>query len=282
MKQYGMTMDIIPGNHDVFHKNTNSLCSLKELLGYYTSCINIIMKPSTINYDGCDIHLLPWINPENHEHSMDFIKKNKGILMAHLELADFEMMRGIKQPKGNGMGVEPFKHYDLCLSGHYHASSQQGNIRYLGCQMEFTWADAHDQKHFHIFDTDTKTIEAIPNPLRLFEKIYYDDTVQDYSNFDINTCTGKFVKVIVGNKSNPFMFDKLIERISELDTHDLKIAENFSEFLGDNVVANIEDVENTTDLMASYIDGVNTDLDKDKLKTLMNSLYNDAIDMEIQ
>ena len=78
------------------------------------------------------------------------------------------------------------------------------------------------------------------------------------------------------------MFDKFIERISEQDTHDLKIAENFSEFLGENVLTSIEDVENTTDLMASYIDGVNTDLDKDKLKTLMNSLYNDAVDMEIQ
>jgi len=125
-------------------------------------------------------------------------------------------------------------------------------------------------------------VEAIPNPLTLFEKIYYDDTDTDYTNYDINTLTGKFVKVIVGNKSNPFMFDKFIERISELDTHDLKIAENFSEFLGENVLTNIEDVENTTDLMASYIDGVNTDLDKEKLKTLMNSLYNDAIDMEIQ
>jgi len=78
------------------------------------------------------------------------------------------------------------------------------------------------------------------------------------------------------------MFDKFIERISELNTHDLKIAENFSEFLGENVVTNIEEIENTTDLMASYIDGVNTDLDKGKLKTLMNSLYNDALDMEIQ
>ena len=148
--------------------------------------------------------------------------------------------------------------------------------------MEFTWADANDQKYFHVFDTDTKTIEAIANPLTLFEKIYYDDTDTDYTNYDINTLTGKFVKVIVGNKSNPFMFDKFIERISELNTHDLKIAENFSEFLGENVLTNIEDVENTTDLMASYIDGVNTDLDKEKLKTLMNSLYNDAIDMEIQ
>tara|TARA_B110000046_G_C12780542_1_gene308804 strand:- start:154 stop:600 length:447 start_codon:yes stop_codon:yes gene_type:complete len=148
--------------------------------------------------------------------------------------------------------------------------------------MEFTWADAGDQKYFHVFDTETQTLEAIANPLTLFEKIYYDDTTQDYTNYDINNLTGKFVKVIVGNKSNPFMFDKFIERISDLDTHDLKIAENFSEFLGENVLTNIEDVENTTDLMAGYIDGVNTDLDKDKLKTLMNSLYNDAIDMEIQ
>ena len=192
------------------------------------------------------------------------------------------MMRGIKQPGNQGMSADPFKHFDLVLSGHYHASSQQDNIRYLGSQMEFTWADAGDQKYFHILDTDTQEIEAIPNPLKLFEKIHYDDTTQDYNNFDINICIDKFVKVIVGNKSNPFMFDKLIERISELETHDLKIAENFSEFLGENVLTNIEDVENTTDLMASYIDGVNTDLNKDKLKTLMNSLYNDALDMEIQ
>tara|TARA_B110000495_G_C22746186_1_gene437350 strand:+ start:69 stop:305 length:237 start_codon:yes stop_codon:yes gene_type:complete len=78
------------------------------------------------------------------------------------------------------------------------------------------------------------------------------------------------------------MFDKFIERISDLKTHDLKIAENFSEFLGENVLTNVEDIENTTDLMANYIDGTNTDLDKDKLKTLMNSLYNEALDMEIQ
>ena len=278
----GMTMDIIPGNHDVFHKNTNDLCSLKELLGYYTSNINIIMKPSTLNYDGLDVHLLPWINPENYNHSMEFIRKNKGILLAHLELTNFEMMRGIKQPKGSGMSAEPFKHFDLVLSGHYHVSSQQDNIRYLGSHMEFTWADAHDDKHFHIFDTGTKEITPIHNPIRLFEKIHYDDTTQDYDNFDINICIDKFVKVIVGNKSNPFMFDKFVERISELETHDLKIAENFSEFLGENVLTKIEDIENTTDLMASYIDGVNTDLNKDKLKTLMNSLYNDALDMEIQ
>ena len=34
------------------------------------------MKPSTLNYDGLDVHLLPWINPENYNHSMEFIRKN--------------------------------------------------------------------------------------------------------------------------------------------------------------------------------------------------------------
>lgn len=32
MRKLGMRMDIIPGNHDTFYKNTNDLNSLKELL----------------------------------------------------------------------------------------------------------------------------------------------------------------------------------------------------------------------------------------------------------
>ena len=276
MKEAGMIMNIIPGNHDVFHKNTNELCSLKELLGYYTSNINIIMKPTTIE----GLNFLPWINSENYKESMEFIKGNDGILFAHLELQGFEMMRGIKQM--NGMSPQHFKHYDQVISGHYHASSQQDNIRYLGCQMEFTWADCDDKKFFHVFDTDTKEIERIHNPITIFLRIYYNDELEDYSKFDVTPYNNKFIKVIVDKKTNPFMFDKFIDRLSDINTHELKIVENFSEFLGENVITNIEDIENTTDLMNNYIDGVNTDLDKGKLKTLMNSLYNEALDMEIQ
>jgi DNA repair exonuclease SbcCD nuclease subunit len=280
LRDNGMTMDILPGNHDVFHKNTNELCSLKELLGYYTSNVNIFMKPTMVDYDGTALNFLPWINSENYAESMDFIKNSKGTLLAHLELADFEMMRGIKQ--SSGMSATHFDHYDMVLSGHYHAKSTKGNINYLGCQIEFTWADAHDGKYFHVLDTKTGQLEAVLNPITIFQKVYYDDTDTNYDEYDITSLENKFVKVIVGNKSNPFMFDKFIDRIADINTHELKIAENFSEFLGENVETNLEDVENTTDLMHNYIDGVKTDLDKGKLKTLMNTLYNEALDMEIQ
>jgi hypothetical protein len=151
--------------------------------------------------------------------------------------------------------------------------------------MEFTWNDAHEEKHFHILDTETKEVTPVLNPLTLFRKVYYDDgptSKTDYNTLDISNLDYKFVKVIVENKTNPFLFDKFVDRIADLNTHELKIIENFQEFLGENVTTSLEDVENTQELMDNYIDSVTTDLDRDKLKTLMNSLYNEAIDEEIQ
>jgi hypothetical protein len=132
-----------------------------------------------------------------------------------------------------------------------------------------------------VFDTNTKDIIKVRNPNTLFEKIYYDDTDVDYYKEDVSMYVNKFIKVVVENKNDPFMFDKFIDKLADIETHELKVVENFQEFLGENVITSIEDVDNTTDLMYNYIDGVNTDLDKDKLKTLMNTLYNEALDMDI-
>lgn len=267
-------MDIIPGNHDVFHKNTNDLTSLKELLGYYTSNVTIITKPNCIN----GVHLVPWINQENQGEYLDYVRNNSGVLMAHLELEGFDVLKGMKSP--HGMSPKYFEHYDMVLSGHFHTKSEHGCIRYLGSQMEFTWSDVDDPKHFHIYDTETHEVTPVLNPLTLFEKIYYDDSKDN--TYDISKAKNKFVKVIVENKTDPIAFDAFIDKLSEIDTHELKIVENFQEFLGENVATSLEDVENTQELMDDYIDSSHTDLDKNKLKILMNGLYNEAVDMEIQ
>ena len=61
LRSDGITMDIIPGNHDTYFKNTNELNSLKELLGHYMNEVNIVMEPSILDYDGLKLGLVPWI-----------------------------------------------------------------------------------------------------------------------------------------------------------------------------------------------------------------------------
>ena len=280
MRERGMTMDIIPGNHDTYFKNTNELNSLKELLGHYMNEVHIIMKPTVMNYGGLDIALLPWITSENHSESMNFVKNCKAsILGGHLELNGFDMMRGIKNT--HGMSKEEFSRFELVLSGHFHTKSQQDNIMYLGTQMEFFWSDAHDPKHFHVLDTETREIQAIVNPFTLFEKIVYDDTRTDYNNYSLNHIDHKFVKVVVVNKQDPFTFDKFCDRIHAKNIHELKISENFEEFMGERVGDEGVSVEDTTTLLDSYVESVDTELNKDRIKVEMRNLLTEAQALEI-
>jgi len=279
MRDLGITMDIIPGNHDVYYKNTNQLCSLKELLGYFTSNVNILMEPTVLDYDGLKIGCLPWINAENSERYLNWLQNVKcDWIGAHLELSGFDMMRGIKSP--HGMSSDLFKRFEVVMSGHFHTKSSKDNIYYLGSQMEFTWADAGDPKHFHIIDTETRVLTPVRNPLTMFTKIFYDDT-KGIPQINKQSLEDHFVKVVVVNKTDPFKFDKFIDAIQQIKVHELKIAETFDEFIGANVLDDNISVEDTTELLDSYIEAVETDLDKDRMKTTMRSLYVEAQDKEI-
>ena len=279
LRKNNMTMDIIPGNHDTYYKNTNELNALKECLGHYMNEIHIVMEPTVMQYGSLSMGLLPWICADNYEQSMNFIRDCKADwLGAHLELANFEIGRGIMAH--SGMDPNLFKKFEQVLSGHYHTASQKDNIWYLGNPMEFFWSDAHDPKYFHILDTETRQIEKIRNNYTLFEKIVYNDKKIDYNNYNKNL-SKKFVKVVVAEKTDPFTFDRFIDNIQNQDIYELKIAENFNEFMGENVNDEEVNFEDTTEIVDSYIEAVDTDLDKDKIKIQMRELMTEAQALEI-
>jgi len=195
----GIHMDIIPGNHDCYYKNTNNLNALKELLGHYMNEVNIIEEPTVMNYDGLNFALIPWINNENEEKIKYFINTCKAdILGAHLELSGFEMQAGI--PCHDGMDAGLFRRFDMVLSGHFHTKSTIGNIHYLGSQMEFMWSDCNDRKYFHVLDTDTRELTSVENPITIFEKILYNDKEKDPNLIDVRKLDDKFVKVLGPSK----------------------------------------------------------------------------------
>jgi len=280
LKEEGIHMDIIPGNHDVYYKNTNDMNSLKELMGFYLDEVTIHMDPTVINYDGCEVALVPWINEENEESTYKFLSEcDADICMGHFELSGFEVLKGVEHT--HGMDPKHLMRFDAVYSGHFHTRSSKGNISYLGSQMEFMASDAHDPKYFHILDTETQEVTPILNPLTLFHKIYYDDTVNDYSNFDFSQLEDKFVRITVINKSNQLTFDNFVDTIQNVKIHELKISENFVEFSGEKVDDAQVSVDDTQTLLNSYIEAVDTSLDKDRIKKEIHDLMVEAQSMEI-
>ena len=218
-----ITMDIICGNHDTYFKNTNELNSLKELMGHYINEVNIIMEPTVLEYDGLNFGFVPWICSENEERCHDFLNNcSADVIGGHFELNGFDMLRGV--PCTHGMSAENLHRFELVLSGHYHVKSNQDNIHYLGSQMEFFWNDAHDDKFFHILDTETRELTPVKNPLTMFQRVYYDDTKEDYSEFDTSRFDNQFVKIVVMNKSDSFTFDRFVDRVMQREVYDLKLS----------------------------------------------------------
>ena len=279
LREYNIHMDIIPGNHDVYFKNTIELNSLKELMGHYMNEVDVIMDPIVREYGGVKFGLIPWICPENQKSTINFLDNcGVDVIGGHFELAGFEMDKGLVCH--TGMDPKPLERFETVLTGHFHTKSSKGNIHYLGAQMEFFWNDAHDPKYFHIFDTETRELTPVQNNVTLFHKIYYDENVIDHFE-DMSFLEGKFVKLIVVNRSDIQKFERYVDKIQQYKIHELKIAEDFKEFRGENVSNNDIIIDDTETLVYNYIQEVDTDLDKERIKAVVSELMIEAQAVEI-
>lgn len=275
------TMNVIIGNHDTYYKNTNEVNSMQQLYGTsgYDKIVWHDNKPSVINYDGCDIMLLPWLCSENIESFLKDVNNTKAqVLFGHLELKGFEMYRGAINDHGFDSSL--FNKFDIVCSGHFHHKSTVGNINYLGSPYEITWSDFDDPRGFHVFDTDSRTIEFIKNPYTMFNKIYYDDenqTMEYVVNQNYEKLAESYVKVIIKSKSNPYWFDMFMDKLEKVNPVHVQVVEdhlNLDLESDDDIVSEAED---TMTILHNYIDALDVNVDKTQLETTIKDLYSEAL-----
>ena len=280
MLEDGIQMDIIVGNHDVTYKNTNEINAMEELFDHYNN-INVFTEPEEREYDELNIALVPWINSSNYEKTLEFLRTTKSqVVFGHFEISGFEMDRG--NICHTGMNMEMFQRFDIVLSGHFHHKSNKGNITYLGNQYEMTWMDYGDQRGFHVFDTETRELEFIPNPFSIFHRITYDDATQNFDfwkKYNYNKLKESYVKIIVVNKQNPYLFDTVLDNLYKTGVIDISIVEDLSEYENDNEEL-VNEAEDTITILNKYIDGLTLQVKPDRLKGLMKQLYVESLNME--
>jgi len=278
LEERGIRVHMLAGNHDTYYKNTNEVNSPDLLLVEYGN-IDVISKPETIVIDGTSICMMPWICPENYQESLDHIKNTKAeICMGHFEIAGFAMYRGMESH--DGLAKETFEKFDLVFSGHYHHRSSDKHIHYLGNPYELTWQDYNDPRGFHLFDLDTRELEFICNPYRMFERIEYNDKDTDPVDLDALELEQKYVKLVVVNKTDFYKFDKFIQKLYNKGCHEIKIIEDMTEFQDGEIGEEIN-LEDTLSVLSHYVDSIETDVDKDQIKTYMRTLYTEAVNIEV-
>lgn len=279
IEKRGIDYHAIAGNHDVHYRNTNEINSIELLCQEYENFKAYTHEPVELEFDGCKIMLSPWITQDNQEASFAAFKKTKATILAgHFAFAGFEMDRG--SICDHGLDRKDFNKFDMIWSGHFHHPSKYGNIEYLGAPYEMTWSDYDGIRGFHIFDTSDHKLERIENPYRMFIKLDYNDddlTVEDINELDLTPLEGAYVKLVVKNKNNPYIFDLFVNKIQQAEAIDVKIIEdtlNLENISEEELIAESKD---TRVILHEYVDSIETAVDKKKIKSVIDSLYNEAI-----
>lgn len=278
-----ITMHVIAGNHDTFYKNTNDVNALRELVnGKYDNVAIYYDEPTDVELDDTSILLVPWICNDNKEASLKAIEQSRSqIVMGHLELRGFEMYRGSVNTDGDDPKL--YSRFDIVCSGHFHTRSCSDNIHYLGTPFQYMWSDFDDRKGFHIFDTSTRELTFVENPNQIFYKFFYDDLNKQMDEvlvFDSSTYKNCYVKVIIKNKTNPYWFDIVIDRLEKAGVVDLQVVEDH---LNLNLEADediVSEAEDTITILRKYIHGMSINTDKKRVEDIIHSLYTEALTIE--
>ena len=273
IRDNGMKMISIVGNHTAFYKDTNDINTIDLMLREYDN-IRIVEECEEITVGGLPILFIPWINSENDAKTYQMIKDSKcKVAMGHLELNGFVATHG--HVMDVGADFECYNKFKHVFSGHYHTRSNNGSIYYLGNPYEMFWNDVNDKRGFHIYDTDTLQLKTINNPYAMYKIIHYANTPRQMTNFE--QYRDKIVKVVVREKDDDKAYDMFMQSLSKVNPYDIKVVERTV-----NMLAPDEDIaqsEDTMTLLNTYIDDLSTDLNKSKIKDILRETYQQACEV---
>ena len=87
------------------------------------------------------------------------------------------------------------------------------------------------------------------------------------------------MKILVMNKTNPFLFERFMQKLTDAAPLDISIVEDFSELTNGADDDIINEGEDTMTILDKYVDGLQME-SSDKLKSILRELYLEAVNLE--
>lgn len=276
------------GNHDMYYRDSNDICSLDIFntlnAGYDVEFLVYTDHIGEYQYVAEDgsikiIALIPWLNKNNKDRLLGGLAKlNPEYVFGHFEMIGMPMIPGVLCE--HGVDPKDFRKYKRVISGHFHTVSNHLNCTMVGTPYHITWGDVQDgnNRGFWTLDTDTDELVIHKNDdhMTLFSVIEYDKD-EKYTSDSFDDYEGTIVKVIVREKEDAKHFKKFVDILAKCKFLDYKIT--------DTTMVEIEKVQiseevlslDTLSAMNAFIDGQSDEMDKDAVKELAKNIYMEVV-----
>lgn len=257
LEEEKITTYMIVGNHDCYYRNTikpNTLSVFKK-----HKYIKIIEEPYILE----NILLLPWgFYPEQESK----------YCMGHFEISGFLMNDNFTCK--TGLSYKSFEKFDRVFSGHFHKSSTNYNITYLGNPFQQDFHDSEHIKGYYIFDNESgelKFIEFTDYPK------FVTIRIENYKDTDV---TGNIIKILFekdyGTNKNNKLIDELY-KLNPLKIKSTRILNSENEESPEREENEEEIVLDNKKLMLEYIEKyekIPKNIKKVVLKNMFNTIVN--------
>jgi hypothetical protein len=113
----------------------------------------------------------------------------------------------------------------------------------------------------------------------MFEKIFYDDSAQNFDDFDVEPYDQKIIKVIVTQKTDLYKFDRfLVKLYNDIDAVDINVIEA-SDF-ETSAFEELGEVDDTLTLINRCVESIESStIDTYKLQKRLTDLYSEASEL---
>jgi hypothetical protein len=113
-----------------------------------------------------------------------------------------------------------------------------------------------------------------------YDDVKHPDIIEKIHATDYSKYKDTYVKIVCVNKSNPFAFDMLLEKLHQESPADISIVEDINLFTDTNPDELVDQAQDTPTILDSYISNLTLPVDNDKMKTYMREVYVEAISLE--
>lgn len=197
-----ITIHMIVGNHDMYHKKRWDVNSIKPLTAIPN--VEIIDEPKTLLIEGKQIDCLP--HTENPLKELETLKEgrdpaNLQLLFAHIAVhgASLNALYGTRadviveyDDEMIAVEAEKLNDWQHVFLGHFHGAQQLNEqVEYVGSPLQLSFGEVFQQKHVVILDLETYKKEYVVND---FSPRHYIIPPEDIDNYDLEK---NFVRVVV-------------------------------------------------------------------------------------